>query len=164
MTLLYSVRKFLIRTPTTCIRMLSCRSGFKLGVQNQVVHPDSSNEVRGGMVGQYVMDGGEGPNSYAQNSSYQAGTFPFCILTNLQRNESRNPGSLRLAYELPKDSLDLRVRPCHPFGSALSSRASWTATKAIHPMLTHLKPLETLVILQEKTERVFWESFCEKHT
>ncbi|KAL0296662.1 UNVERIFIED_CONTAM: Loganic acid O-methyltransferase [Sesamum radiatum] len=55
--------------------MLSCRSGFKLGVQNQVVDPDSSYEVRGGMLGQYVMNGGEGPNSYAQNSSYQGGVI-----------------------------------------------------------------------------------------
>ncbi|KAL0408927.1 UNVERIFIED_CONTAM: Loganic acid O-methyltransferase [Sesamum radiatum] len=53
--------------------MLSCRLGFKLGVQNQVVDPDSTNEVRGGS--QYVMNGGEGPNSYAQNSSYQGGVI-----------------------------------------------------------------------------------------
>ncbi|XP_011070668.1 probable S-adenosylmethionine-dependent methyltransferase At5g38780 isoform X1 [Sesamum indicum] len=55
--------------------MLSCRSGFNLRVQNQVVDPDSSNDVRGGMLGQYVMNGGEGPNSYAQNSSYQGGVI-----------------------------------------------------------------------------------------
>ncbi|KAK4423498.1 Loganic acid O-methyltransferase [Sesamum alatum] len=73
MKLLYSVRHCLITTPTTCIRMLSGQSGYNLRVQDQVVDPDSSSAVRRGMLDQYVMNGGEGPNSYAQNSSYQKG-------------------------------------------------------------------------------------------
>ncbi|KAL0326541.1 UNVERIFIED_CONTAM: Loganic acid O-methyltransferase [Sesamum angustifolium] len=39
-------------------------------IQNRVADPHNS-VVRGRMLGQYVMNGGEGPNSYAQNSSYQ---------------------------------------------------------------------------------------------
>ncbi|KAL0446240.1 UNVERIFIED_CONTAM: Loganic acid O-methyltransferase [Sesamum latifolium] len=52
--------------------MLSYQSDSNLRIQNGVADPHSS-VVRGRVLGQYVMNGGEGPNSYAQNSSYQGG-------------------------------------------------------------------------------------------
>ncbi|KAL0296238.1 UNVERIFIED_CONTAM: Loganic acid O-methyltransferase [Sesamum radiatum] len=52
--------------------MLSCQMDSNFRIQNRVADPHNS-VVRGRMLGQYVMNGGEGPNSYAQNSSYQGG-------------------------------------------------------------------------------------------
>ncbi|KAK4422840.1 Loganic acid O-methyltransferase [Sesamum alatum] len=43
-------------------------------MENRVVDPNNSEE-RGRMLGQYVMNGGQGPNSYARNSSYQGGVI-----------------------------------------------------------------------------------------
>ncbi|KAL0373032.1 UNVERIFIED_CONTAM: Loganic acid O-methyltransferase [Sesamum calycinum] len=47
--------------------MLSCQSDSNLRIRSTV--------VRGRVVGQYVMNGGDGPNSYARNSSYQGGVL-----------------------------------------------------------------------------------------
>ncbi|KAK4400395.1 Loganic acid O-methyltransferase [Sesamum angolense] len=53
-------------------RKLSCQMDSNFRIQNRVADPTNS-VVSGRMLGQYVMNGGEGPNSYAQNSSYQGG-------------------------------------------------------------------------------------------
>ncbi|KAK4422839.1 Loganic acid O-methyltransferase [Sesamum alatum] len=48
-------------------------------MENRVVDPNSSEE-RGLMLRQYVMNGGQGPNSYARNSSYQGGAIDVAKL------------------------------------------------------------------------------------
>ncbi|XP_011070215.1 probable S-adenosylmethionine-dependent methyltransferase At5g38780 [Sesamum indicum] len=67
--------RYLMISARIHIRMLSCQSDSNLRIQNRIANSHSSTVVGGRMLGQYVTNGGDGPNSYAQNSSYQGGVL-----------------------------------------------------------------------------------------
>ncbi|KAK4385908.1 Retrovirus-related Pol polyprotein from transposon RE1 [Sesamum angolense] len=69
-------------------------------------------------------------------------TRVYNIMHDLQRNDSRNPGSLRFVYEL------LLVIPWI-YKHVLHFSPSWITTRAIHPSLHALNPWRAL-ILQER--------------